>query len=695
MADNLVIVESPSKAHTISKFLGSRYKVLASKGHVRDLPKSKLGIDIENNFEPQYINIRGKAPLINELKKAAKSSKKVLIATDPDREGEAIAWHLAYILGFSENEECRITFNEITEKCIKESVKNPQKININTINAQQARRVLDRIVGYKISPLLWKKVKKGLSAGRVQSVAVRLICEREDEIEKFIPKEYWSIDVEFEKNKKTFISRFIGKNNKKIELDSKEKTESICKELEKNDYIVKNVKEGTKKKNPAPPFTTSTLQQEATRKLNFQLRKTMLVAQTLYEGVKIKGRGTVGLITYMRTDSTRISEEAREVAKEVIISRFGKEYYENRYYKKSKDSQDGHEAIRPTIIDLNPEDIKEDLTPDQYKIYKLIYNRFLSSQMATALYKTTQIDIENGEYNFRTTGQRLDFKGFMTLYVEDRDENSDEDKENIVPKLEIDEILKKLKLNKKQSFTEPKTRYTEATLVKTLEENGIGRPSTYASIISTILDRRYALREKKQLVPTELGRIVNNLLVENFDDIVNVEFTAGVEKNLDEIADGEKEWKKVVNDFYTPFAKELEKVDKELEKIEVKDELTDEICENCGRQMAIKMGRYGKFLACSGYPECKTIKPIVEKAKYPCPVCKSEVIVRKTKTGRKFYVCSKNQNDENSCKYISWNAPKENEVWDEKQIEELVKKKTKKSTKTTKTKSEEKKKTSK
>ena len=571
MADKLVIVESPSKAHTISKFLGKTYKVVASVGHVRDLPKSKLGVDIENDFEPQYINIRGKAPLINELKKEAKQAKQIFLATDPDREGEAIAWHLAYILGIPTDSLCRVTFNEITEKCIKESIKNPRKIDLDITDAQQARRVLDRIVGYQISPLLWKKVKRGLSAGRVQSVAVRLICEREEEIEKFIPEEYWNIYAIFDQKGKLFQGHLTTINNKKIELHSKPEVDEILKDIEKSKYIVTNIKKGTRKKTPAPPFTTSTMQQESARKLGFQLRKTMQVAQGLYEGVKVTGRGTIGLITYMRTDSTRISEEARAAAKAVITAKYGDKYYENRYYRTKSDAQDGHEGIRPTNIDLNPEEIKENLTPDQYKLYRLIYNRFLASQMSEALYDTVAVNIDstvsNKTYNFKANGQTLKFKGFMTLYVEDTDDNSNEDREESIPELVENEELKKDRIDTKQSFTEPPARFTEASIVKALEENGIGRPSTYATIISTIVDRRYIKREKKQLVPTDLGKIVNKLLVENFKDVVNVEFTAGIENELDAVAEGKEKWKKVIKDFYTPFSKELAKVDEELEHV--------------------------------------------------------------------------------------------------------------------------------
>lgn len=598
MTDKLIIVESPAKANTIKKFLGGSTKVLASMGHIRDLPKSKLGIDIEHDFEPEYINIRGKGNLIKELKKEAKNAKKVYLATDPDREGEAIAWHLAHILEIPEDSVCRVTFNEITKETVQSSIKKPRKIDINLTDAQQARRVLDRIVGYKISPILWKKVKRGLSAGRVQSVAVKLIVDREEEIEKFVPEEYWniSVDVRKEKNKKTFEAKFYGKDGKKVEIHSKDEVDKIIKDLEAAKYVVDNVKYGQKKKRPAPPFTTSTLQQEASRKLGFTLKKTMSVAQGLYEGVKIEGHGTVGLITYMRTDSTRISKEARENAKEYIEEVYGKSFYENRFYKTKENSQDAHEAIRPTYVNLVPDKIRGSLTNDQYKLYKLIFNRFVASQMAEAIYDTVQVDIIADKYNLKSSGQTLKFKGFMTLYVD----TSEEEKESktLIPDLKNGETLKKEKINSKQSFTEPPARYTEASLVKALEEKGIGRPSTYSPTITTIIERRYIERNQKQLVPTELGKIVNKLLTENFKEIVNVEFTAQIESEFDKIAEGKEEWKKIIRDFYFPFEKTLEKAEKELEHVEIKDEESDVPCEKCGRMMVYKYGRFGKFLAC-------------------------------------------------------------------------------------------------
>ena len=673
MADKLIIVESPSKANTIKKFLGSNVKVVASMGHVRDLPKSKLGIDVEHDFEPQYINIRGKANLINSLKKDAKNAKVVYLATDPDREGEAIAWHLAYLLGIPEDAVCRVTFNEITKETVKESMKKPRKIDKNLTDAQQARRVLDRIVGYKISPILWKKVKRGLSAGRVQSVAVKLIVDRENEIENFIPEEYWNILATLSKNDDKFIARFYGKDGKKIELHKKEEVDEILQNLKNAKYIVTDVKKGEKKRTPAPPFTTSTMQQEASRKLSFPIRKTMQVAQRLYEGVKVADRGTVGLITYMRTDSTRISEEARNAAKVHITNKYGANYYENRYYKTKAGAQDAHEGIRPTYVDLEPEKIKDSLTPDEFKLYRLIYNRFIASQMAPAVYDTISANIDANNYNFRASGQTLKFKGFMTLYVEDRDDKSNEDEESHMPDLIKGEEVKKEKLDAKQSFTEPPPRYTEASLVKALEEKGIGRPSTYATIISTILDRRYVQKEQKQLVPTDLGKVVNKLLTENFKEIINVEFTADIENQFDEIAEGKEPWKQVIREFYTPFEQEVEKVDKELDHVKLEEEVTDIPCEKCGRMMVVKYGKYGKFLACPGYPECKNVKPFVEKIDVPCPVCGGEVHVRKTKRGKKYYIC---ENNPKSCNYISWNKPKPGEKWEPEKKE--TKKKTKK-----------------
>ena len=685
MADKLIIVESPAKANTIKKFLGGSTKVVASMGHIRDLPKSKMGIDIENDFEPEYINIRGKGDLIKALKKDAKQAKKIYIATDPDREGEAIAWHLAKILEDEKDKIVRVTFNEITKNAVQKAIKEPRDIDINLVDAQQARRVLDRIVGYKISPVLWKKVRRGLSAGRVQSVAVKLIVDRENEIEKFIPEEYWNIYANLEdiKTKKEFEAHFYGKDGKKLEIHSNDEVQEILNNIKGAKYIVSEVKKGEKKRTPAPPFTTSTMQQEASRKLGFTLKKTMSIAQGLYEGVKIPEKGTVGLITYMRTDSTRISEEARAVAKTQIIKLYGEKYYENRYYKAKKDAQDAHEAIRPTYIDIAPDSIKDSLSNDQYKLYKLIYNRFLASQMAPAMYDTMNVNIKANEYDFKANGQILKFKGFMTLYVEGNDKEEIE-KEGMLPELEPNQEVKLKKLNPKQSFTEPPPRYTEASLVKALEEKGIGRPSTYSPTITTILERRYIEKEKKQLYPTELGKVVNKLLTENFTDVINVEFTAKIENEFDEIAEGNEKWKKMIREFYGPFEEEIEKVEKELEHVEMVDEVSDVKCEKCGRMMVYKYGRYGKFLACPGYPECKNAKPIVETIDVPCPKCGATVQVRKTKRRRNYYIC---ENNPKSCNYISWNKPKVGEKWnpDEKEVFEKTKT-TKKKTRKTKSK---------
>ena len=685
MADKLIIVESPAKANTIKKFLGGSTKVVASMGHIRDLPKSKMGIDIEHDFEPEYINIRGKGDLIKSLKKDAKQAKKIYIATDPDREGEAIAWHLAKILEDEKDKIVRVTFNEITKNAVQKAIKEPRDIDVNLVDAQQARRVLDRIVGYKISPVLWKKVRRGLSAGRVQSVAVKLIVDRENEIEKFVPEEYWNIYANLEdiKTKKEFEAHFYGKDGKKLEIHSNDEVQAILDNIKDAKYIVSEVKKGEKKRTPAPPFTTSTMQQEASRKLGFTLKKTMSIAQGLYEGVKIPEKGTVGLITYMRTDSTRISEEARSVAKTQITKLYGENYYENRYYKTKKDAQDAHEAIRPTYIDIEPDSIKDSLTNDQYKLYKLVYNRFLASQMAPAVYDTMNVNIKANAYDFKANGQVLKFKGFMTLYVESSDKEEKEE-EGMLPELEEKQEVKLKKLNPKQSFTEPPPRYTEASLVKALEEKGIGRPSTYSPTITTILERRYIEKEKKQLYPTELGKVVNKLLTENFTDVINVEFTAKIEDEFDEIAEGHEKWKKMIRDFYGPFEEEVEKVEKELEHVEMVDEVSDVKCEKCGRMMVYKYGRYGKFLACPGYPECKNAKPIIETIDVPCPKCGATVQVRKTKRGKKYYIC---ENNPKSCDYISWNKPKVGEEWNPEEKAEFEKTNTtKKKTSKTKTK---------
>ena len=656
MTDKLIIVESPAKANTIKKFLGGNTKVVASMGHIRDLPKSKLGVDVEHNFEPQYINIRGKGDLIKQLKKDAKDAKKVYLATDPDREGEAIAWHLSKILDVDPKKITRVTFNEITKSAVQKAIKEPRDIDVNLVDAQQARRVLDRIVGYKISPVLWKKVRRGLSAGRVQSVAVKLIVDRENEIENFIPEEYWNIYVQLldEKSKKSFEAKFYGKDGKRQELHNKDEVDTILKDIKNKKYIVKDIKKGEKKRTPAPPFTTSTMQQEASRKLGFTLKKTMATAQLLYEGIKIPEKGTVGLITYMRTDSTRISEEARASAKAHIVNTYGENYYENRYYKTNKEAQDAHEGIRPTYADLEPDKIKDSLTKDQYKLYKLIYNRFMASQMSSAVYDTMAVTIDSNNYTFKANGQNLKFKGFMTLYVEGTDEKQEEDNE-IIPELVQGQEVKEQKIEPKQSFTEPPARYTEASLVKALEQKGIGRPSTYSPTITTILERRYIEKEQKQLKPTELGKVVNKLLTENFTNIINVEFTANIENQFDEIAEGKENWKEMIKDFYTPFEENVEKVEKELEHVQMVEEVSDVKCEKCGRMMLYKYGKFGKFLACPGYPECKNTKAIVETIDVPCPKCGGTIQVRKAKNKKKYYIC---ENNPKSCDYISWNKPK-------------------------------------
>ena len=672
MADKLIIVESPAKANTIKKFLGGSTKVVASMGHIRDLPKSKLGIDEEHDFEPEYINIRGKGDLIKSLKKDAKDAKKIYLASDPDREGEAIAWHLANILEDEKDKISRVTFNEITKNAVKKAIENPREIDINLVDAQQARRVLDRIVGYKMSPVLWKKVKRGLSAGRVQSVAVRLICEREEEIENFKPEEYWNIYATLldDKSNTQFEARLAQMNGKKLEIHSEEEVDGILEDLKGAKYIVTEVKKGERKRTPAPPFTTSTMQQEASRKINFTLKKTMSVAQTLYEGVKLP-EGHTGLITYMRTDSSRISEEARSAAKKHITEEFGEKYYENRYYRTNKDAQDAHEAIRPAHIELKPEDIKQYLTNDQFKLYRLIYNRFMASQMSAAVYDTMAVNIKAKDYDFKANGQNLKFKGFMALYVEGTD-GKEEEVEGMLPPLEENQKVTKKKLNPKQSFTEPPARYTEASLVKALEEKGIGRPSTYSPTITTILERRYIEKEQKQLVPTELGKVVNKLLVENFSDVINVQFTADVETRFDNIAEGNEKWKNVIREFYGPFMQEVEKVEKELEHVTLVDEESDVVCELCGRKMVYKYGRFGKFLACPGYPECKNVKSIINYIDVPCPVCGARVIEKKTKRGKKFYVC---ENGPDNCNYISWNKPKVGEKWTPEIEKETNKKK--------------------
>ncbi|MBD7914078.1 type I DNA topoisomerase [Clostridium sp. Sa3CUN1] len=652
MGQNLVIVESPAKAKTIGKYLGKNYTVEASMGHVRDLPKSKLGVDIEDNFNPKYITIRGKGDLIAKLKKAAKKADKVYLATDPDREGEAISWHLANILKIPEDKKCRIVFNEITKNAVKASIKEARQINNNLVDAQQARRILDRLVGYEISPILWKNVKWGLSAGRVQSAALKLICDREEEIKKFIPKEYWTVDCIATKDRKKFPIKLTHYNGKKVEISTKDESDKIIEELNKNSFIVSKVKKGTKIKNPLPPFTTSTLQQEASKKLNFMTKRTMSIAQVLYEGVEVKGYGTVGLITYMRTDSVRISDEAQGKALEFINDNFGSEYAPNkpRVYKGKKNIQDAHEAIRPSVIEITPEIAKKSLSPEQYKLYTLIWNRFMASQMASCELNTNSIEILNGNYKFKANGSTVKFDGFMKLY----EYLTEEDNEDVsLPVLKENDELSKVNIEAKQHFTQPPARYSEASFVKLLEEKGIGRPSTYVPTISVLLSRDYVNREKKNLVPTELGFIVNNIMSDYFEQIVDVEFTADMEKNLDHIEEGQEEWRKVVGEFFSPLKTALEKAEKEISKVVIEDEVSDVPCDKCGRMMVIKHGRYGKFLACPGYPECKNAKPIVEEIDAPCPKCGGKILAKKSKKGKKFFGCANYP----SCDFVSWNEP--------------------------------------
>ena len=652
MGQNLVIVESPAKAKTISKYLGKNYTVEASMGHVRDLPKSKLGVDIEDNFTPKYITIRGKGELIAKLKKAAKKADKIYLATDPDREGEAISWHLANILKISEDETCRIVFNEITKGAVKESIKGARKINLNLVDAQQARRVLDRLVGYEISPILWKNVKWGLSAGRVQSAALKLICDKEEEIKAFEPKEYWTVDCVLKKERKKFPIKLTKYENKKIEISNENEANKVISDLKENEYRVEKVKKGSRLKNPLPPFTTSTLQQEAAKKLNFITKRTMSIAQALYEGVDVKGFGTVGLITYMRTDSVRISEEAQGRAIEFIKESYGEEYIPEklRVYKGKKNIQDAHEAIRPSHIEITPEIAKANLTPEQYKLYSLIWKRFIASQMASCALNTNSIDIANGKYTFKASGSTIKFDGFMKVY-----DYTTEDDENdvLLPSLEEGEVLESSSVEGKQHFTQPPARYTEASFVKLLEEKGIGRPSTYVPTISTLLSREYVIREKKNLIPTELGFIVNNIMSDYFKQIVDVDFTAGMERKLDNIEEGNEEWKKVVGEFFEPLQVAIEKAEKEISKVVIEDKVSDVPCDKCGRMMVIKKGRYGTFLACPGYPECKNAKPIVEELDVPCPKCGGKILAKRSKKGKKFFGCSNYPN----CDFVSWNEP--------------------------------------
>jgi DNA topoisomerase I len=655
MSDYLVIVESPAKAKTIERYLGKKYKVRASMGHVRDLPKSKMGVYKEDNFEPKYITIRGKGPVLKELKSAAKKAKKIYLAADPDREGEAIAWHLAHSLDIDVNSDCRVVFNEITKDAITESFKHPRPINLDLVDAQQARRVLDRLVGYNISPLLWKKVKKGLSAGRVQSVAVRLIIDRENEIKAFVPEEYWTISAEFLKGNEVFEATFYGIGKEKVELQSEEDVKNVLAKLKGNKFTVDSVTKKERKRNPAVPFTTSSLQQEAARKLNFRTKKTMMLAQQLYEGIDLAKEGTVGLITYMRTDSTRISEVAQKEAAEYIQATYGESYLqmEKRKEKKTSNAQDAHEAIRPTSTLREPSSLKEFLSRDQLRLYKLIWERFVASQMASAVMDTMSVDLKNGEIVFRATGSKIKFPGFMKVYVEGTDDQTEE-RDKMLPDLqEQDNVLKK-EIDPKQHFTQPPPRYTEARLVKTLEELGIGRPSTYSPTLDTIQKRGYVALDNKRFVPTELGEIVLELIREFFPEILNVDFTASMEQNLDNIEEGKVNWVKIIDDFYRDFEKRLEKAEQEMQQVEIKDEPAGEDCELCQNPMVFKMGRYGKFMACSNFPDCRNTKPIVKDIGVKCPNCKEgNIIERKSKKRRIFYGCDQYP----KCEFLSWDKP--------------------------------------
>lgn len=653
MANYLVIVESPAKAKTIGKFLGKDYKIEASMGHVRDLPKSQIGVDVDHEFEPKYITIRGKGDLLSKLKKEAKSAQKVYLATDPDREGEAISWHLANLLNIDDQSNCRITFNEITKNAVKNAIKTPRKIDMDLVDAQQARRILDRIVGYKISPLLWKKVRKGLSAGRVQSVATRLICDREMEIESFVPEEYWNITAKLSKidAKTDFEAKFYGRNNKKLELKNKDQVDDILKQLTGASYIVSNIKASEKKRIPAPPFTTSTLQQEAARKLGFTTKKTMMLAQQLYEGIEIKGKGSIGMVSYIRTDSTRVSDEATAEAKAYIEGKYGKDYLPDgiRIFKNKSAAQDAHEAIRPTYSTMVPDEIKDSMTNDQFKLYRLIWERFIASQMASAIFDTVAVDIAAKDFLFKASGSTVKFRGFMVLYTEGKDEDPEEGDIRL-PALQAGEALKLKKLEQKQHFTQPPPRYTEATLVKALEEKGIGRPSTYAPTISTILARDYVIKDKKIFFPTELGKVVTDIMKSYFKDIVDVQFTAQMESKLDAVEEGSKAWVDIMKEFYAPFSHVLLHAESQIGQVELKDEISDVLCEKCGRNMVIKHGRFGKFLACPGFPECRNAKPILEEAGVSCPKCGGKVLIKKTKKSRIYLGCEKNP----TCSFMTW-----------------------------------------
>ena len=650
----LLIVESPAKAGTIQKYLGKNYKVLASMGHVIDLPKSSLGVDVENNFEPKYITIRGKGDLLSSLKKEAKKADEVLLATDPDREGEAISWHLARALDIDPQSKCRVTFNEITKTAVKEAIKAPRAIDMSLVDAQQARRILDRIVGYKISPILWEKVKRGLSAGRVQSVATRLICDREEEILNFIPEEYHTIDVTLKKqdSAKTFTASYYGEGGKEKGLPTNDAAQAILKDILNSTFTVEWVKEGIKKRNPQPPFTTSTLQQDASRKLSYQASRTMQIAQTLYEGVNLGGKlGTIGLITYMRTDSLRIADDALNEAYSFLKENYGSENVHRRQYKSKKSAQDAHEAIRPTSIRIKPDDIKSKLSNDQYKLYKLIWERFAASQMESAEYKTTTAQIDCKGHTFRANGSEIIFKGYMSVYVESNDKK--EEKAKVLPKLTANESLSLVKSESKQHFTQPPARFSDASLIRELEENGIGRPSTYAPTISTIVSRGYVQRVKKQLIPTELGNVTTDIMKQSFKDIVDVEFTANMEQELDDVEAGKTDYVRVLTDFYPPFEKDLAEAHETVKKVEIKDKVSDVICDKCGRNMVYKVSKFGKFLACPGYPECKNTMAIRVTTGAKCPKCGGEILEKQSKRGRTYYGCEKWP----KCDFMVWDKP--------------------------------------
>ncbi len=655
MSDYLVIVESPAKAKTIGKYLGKKYVVKASMGHVRDLPKSQMGVSVEENYEPRYITIRGKGPVLKELKTAAKKAKRIYLAADPDREGEAIAWHLAHSLNIDEHSDCRVVFNEITKNAIKDAFKQPRPINMDLVDAQQARRILDRLVGYNISPLLWKKVKKGLSAGRVQSVAVKLITDREKEIQSFVPEEYWSIQGQFSYGQEQFEARFHSINGNKETLSTEEDVHHVLDTLSGADFRIAEVKKRERKRNPVAPFTTSSLQQEAARKLNFRAKKTMLIAQQLYEGIDLGKQGTVGLITYMRTDSTRISDTAKQETFEYIQKNYGEEYTKKEVQKQKQDkkTQDAHEAIRPTSVMYEPKQMKEYLSRDQLRLYRLVWERLVASEMAPAVMDTMTVDLENNGVIFRANGSKLKFPGFMKVYIEGNDDNKKEE-DRLLPDLQENEMVEKQELNPNQHFTQPPPRYTEARLVKTLEELGIGRPSTYAPTLDTIQRRGYVALDEKRFVPTELGEIVLDLIVEFFPEILDVEFTAKMEEDLDSIEDGRDNWIEIIDQFYKSFEKRLEVAEEQMEEVEIKDEPAGEDCEKCGHEMVYKMGRYGKFMACSNFPDCRNTKAIVKDIGVKCPTCKEgNIVERKSKKRRIFYGCDRYP----ECEFVSWDKP--------------------------------------